>query len=72
MDMHQALEATKNTIRFRHYSLKTEQSYLGWLKRYCLYCRKHPAGTSEDKIKGFLGDLVNERNVSASTQRQAL
>lgn len=72
MDMNQALEMTKNTIRFRHYSMKTEKSYLGWLKRYCLYCRRHPASGSEEKIKGFLGELVNERNISASTQRQAL
>jgi integron integrase len=72
MDIQQALEMTRNTIRFKHYSLKTEKSYLGWVKRYCLYCRSHAEGTSEDKIKGFLGGMVTERNISASTQCQAL
>jgi integron integrase len=52
--------------------MKTEKSYTGWVKRYCLYCTRHPDGSSEGKIKGFLSALVNERNVSASTQRQAL
>lgn len=72
MDINQALEMTRNTIRFKHYSLKTEKSYLGWLKRYGLYCQRHPAGSSEDKIKGFLGELVAVGNVAAATQRQAL
>lgn len=72
MDIHQALTMTRNTIRFRHYSLKTERSYVGWIKRYCLYCQRHPEGTSEAKIKGFLGDLVETRNISAATQNQAL
>lgn len=72
MDMHKALEMTRNTIRFRHYSLKTEQSYLGWLKRFCLFVRLHPDGASEDKIKAFLGELVTVGDVAAATQRQAL
>lgn len=72
MDMHKALEMTKNTIRFRHYSLKTEKSYLGWVKRFCLFIRLHPEGESEEKIKAFLGNLVIEGDVSAATQRQAL
>lgn len=72
MDMHEALEMLRNTVRFKRYSLKTERSYLGWVKRYCLYCQQQAAGSSEEKIKGFLTDLATGRNVSAATQRQAL
>ena len=72
MDMDQAIEMLRNTIRFRHYSLKTEKTYVGWCKRFFLFCKHHPVGTSEEKIKAFLSALVTERNVSASTQRQAL
>jgi integron integrase len=72
MDTYKALEMTKNTIRFRHYSLKTEKSYLGWIKRFCLFVRRHPDGESEQKIKGFLSELVMDGDVAAATQRQAL
>ncbi|MCK5603962.1 integron integrase [Candidatus Pacearchaeota archaeon] len=72
MKLEQTLDVVRNTLRFRHCSLKTEKSYIGWVKRYCLYCTEHPNGSSEDKIEGFLSFLVRERNVSASTQRQAL
>ncbi|MCK5016578.1 MAG: integron integrase, partial [Candidatus Peribacteraceae bacterium] len=72
MDIQQTLEMVRNTIKFRHYSLKTERSYVGWVKRYCFYCTQYPDGSSEDKIKGFLSFLVSERNVAAATQRQAL
>ncbi len=72
MNVRDALDMMRNTVRFKRYSLKTEKSYLGWLKRYCLYCQANPAGGSEEKIKWFLADLANRRNVSAATQRQAL
>lgn len=72
MKMHEALEIVRNTVRFKRYSLKTERSYLGWCKRYFEYCSRHPAGTSEDKIKGFLAELATGRNVAVATQRQAL
>jgi integron integrase len=72
MKIHKALEMMRNTIRFRHYSPKTEDSYLGWLKRFCLYVRRHPEGDSEEKIKGFLAELVTKNNVAAATQRLAL
>lgn len=72
MNIHEALTKVRNTIRFKHYSLKTEHSYLGWAKRYCLWCQANPHGSSEDKIKAYLTHLAIERNCSAATQRQAL
>lgn len=71
MKLEQTIDLVRNTIRLRHYSLKTEKSYIGWVKRYCQHCADHPQGSSEDKIRGFLSALVEERNVSAATQRQA-
>lgn len=72
MKVDELLEAMRNTIRFKHYSMKTEKSYLGWCKRFFIFCQNHPVGSSEDKIKAYLSWLANERNVSESTQRQAL
>ena len=72
MNMQDALTAVRNTVRFKRYSLKTERSYLGWCARYFAFCQRHPAGTSEEKIKGFLTELADRRNVAAATQRQAL
>ncbi len=72
MNKAEALKLLQNTIRFKRYSLKTERTYLGWCRRYFVYCEKNPVGTSEQKIQGWLTSLVNERNVAAATQRQAL
>lgn len=72
MKIDEALEMLRNTIRFKHYSLKTEKTYMGWCRRFFLFCKDNPGGTSEEKITAFLSGLVNERNVSESTQRQAL
>lgn len=72
MNRQQAIENTRNVIRFRHMSIKTERSYLGWLDRYITWCTKNPTGTTQEKISGFLTELAVRGNVSASTQRQAL
>lgn len=72
MNIHETLEMARNTLRFKHYSYRTEKSYLGWIRRFGMYCQAHPAGTSEEKIKGFLSELAVRRNVSSATQRQAL
>ena len=70
--MAECLEAATNVLRFRHYSYRTEQTYLHWIKRFGLWCQGHPTGTHEDKVRGFLTDLAKRGQVSASTQRQAL
>ena len=72
MNYKETVEIVRNTLRFRQMSIRTEKSYLQWLKRYAAWCVKHPAGDHSDKIKSFLTYLARDRCVSASTQRQAL
>lgn len=60
-------------IRLKHYSIRTEQSYLGWLLRYISYhSMKDPVNMKEAEIASFLEHLVFQRKVSSSTQSQAL
>lgn len=72
MNLNQTIEAARNVIRFRHMSYRTEQAYLHWIKRYGHWCRDHSVGGHEDKVRAFLTHLARERDVSASTQNQAL
>ena len=63
----------RDLIRRKHYSIRTEQAYLGWAKRYILFHRKrHPQEMGEAQIVTFLSHLAVDRNVAASTQNQAL
>jgi len=67
------LEQVRAAIRIRHYSIRTEQAYLGWIKQFILFHNKrHPAEMSAFEITAFLNHLASERRVSASTQNQAL
>lgn len=60
-------------IRGRHYSIRTEQAYLGWVCRYLLFIENKPPETcGAAEINTFLRDLAVNGNVSASTQNQAL
>lgn len=72
MNLSQTLEASRNVLRFKHMAYKTEQSYLGWIRRYAYWCREHQGGSHEDKVRAFLTHLACDRTVSASTQNQAL
>lgn len=67
------LDEMRDALRMRHYSIRTEQSYLQWIKRYILFHNKtHPRELREADISAFLTDLAVNKNVSASTQNQAL
>ena len=67
------LDRVRAVLRARHYSRRTEESYVGWIKRFILFHgRRHPADLGEPEITGFLSALATERHVSASTQNQAL
>jgi integron integrase len=67
------LEKVRDEIRLRHYSLRTEQAYLGWIKRFILFHNKrHPVEMGADEVTAFLTHLAVRDNVSASTQNQAL
>ncbi len=66
------LDRVRERIRFRHYSIRTEQAYIDWIKRYIrFHARRHPADLGPDDIERFLTDLAVRRCVSASTQNQA-
>ncbi len=67
------LEQVKTHMRSMHYSKRTEESYTNWIKRFILYHNKtHPEKLGKDEIRKFLNHLAVDRNVSASTQNQAL
>lgn len=72
MKEQQVIERINDTCRLRGLSKKTETAYRHWVLRYAAFCRENPWPSREDKARAFLTRLVRERNVSASTQRQAL
>ena len=66
------LERVRHAIRMKHYSIRTEQAYVSWVKRYILFHNKrHPAMMGKAEIEGFLTHLAMDLEVSASTQNQA-
>ncbi|HVT02808.1 MAG TPA: integron integrase [Thermoanaerobaculia bacterium] len=67
------LDRVRHAARTRHYSRRTEDVYVDWIRRYILFHNKrHPSAMGADEINAFLTYLAVERNVSASTQGQAL
>jgi len=67
------LDQVRAAIRTRHYSLRTEEAYVGWIKRFILFHHKrHPSEMGEVEITEFLTHLAVNDHVSASTQNQAL
>jgi len=67
------LDQLSDTLRAKHYSYRTEEAYLDWVRRYILYHNKqHPAKMGAAEIRAFLVYLAVERSVAASTQNQAL
>ena len=67
------LNSVRRTIRTLHYSIRTEQAYLSWIRQYILFNHKrHPSEMSVVEVGEFLSYLANERQVSAATQNQAL
>lgn len=64
---------TRAALRAGHYSLRTEEAYVAWVRRYVhFHGRRHPAELGAAEVGGFLRDLAVRRRVSASTQNQAL
>ena len=67
------LDQVRNVIRCKHYSIRTEQSYLQWIKRYIFFNQKqHPGLLNEVHISAFLTHLAVNKKVASSTQNQAL
>lgn len=60
-------------VRARHYSPRTEESYVGWVKRFVVFHgRRHPDQLGEAEVRAFLEHLADRVRVSASTQNQAV
>lgn len=67
------LDQVRDRIRTLHYSIRTEQSYIGWIKRFIFFNnKKHPKDMGKLEVEAFLTHLAVDRKVSASTQNQAL
>ena len=63
----------RQALRLRHYSRRTEEAYVHWVRRFVVFHRmRHPAELGDAEISQFLTDLAVRRRVSASTQNQAL
>lgn len=67
------LEQVRDKLRAMHYSYRTEQAYLDWIKRFILFHdKRHPAEMGAREVEAFVSHLATGRGVSASTQTQAL
>lgn len=67
------LDQVRDVIRRRHYSIRTEQAYPDWIKRFILFHhKKHPREMGAPEVEQFLTHLAVVGNVAASTQNQAL
>lgn len=67
------LDRVRDRIRLKHYSIRTETSYLAWIRRYILFHdKRHPKKMGKAEVEAFLTDLAVNRKVAASTQNQAL
>lgn len=67
------LEQARDVIRLKHYSCRTEQTYVAWIRRYILFHgKRHPVEMGVPEVEAFLTDLAVQGRVSASTQNQAL
>ena len=67
------LDVVRTALRARHYSPRTEDAYVGWIRRFILFHgRRHPREMGDVEINTFLSHLAVEGHVAASTQNQAL
>jgi integron integrase len=67
------LDRVRHACRVRHYSIRTEDAYHDWARRFILFHgKRHPQEMAEAEVNAFLTDLAVNRHVAASTQNQAL
>ena len=67
------LEVVRARLRARHYSPRTEEAYVGWIRRFVrFHQRRHPRAMGEAEVTAFLSSLAVQGHVAASTQNQAL
>ena len=66
------LDKVRQKIRLRHYSIRTEDAYVSWIKRFIFFHnKKHPKDMGQNEVEAFLSHLAIEGKVAASTQNQA-
>lgn len=66
------LDQVRELIRLKHYSIRTEQTYVSWIKRFILFHgKRHPEEMGKMEVEAFLSHLAMNLNVAASTQNQA-
>src|SRR5215813_2128975 len=66
------LDQVSDVARFRHLSLRTEQAYRNWIKRYIFFHgKRHPRELDAEAVRAFLTHLAVNDRVAASTQNQA-
>jgi integron integrase len=67
------LDRIRAALRLRHYSRRTEEAYVAWIRRYILFHgKRHPADMGAAELTAFLSSLAVDGRVAASTQNQAL
>lgn len=67
------LDRMREAIRRRHYSYRTEETHVHWVRRFIHFSgKRHPRDLGEAEVTAFLNRLAPERKVAASTQNQAL
>ena len=67
------LDRVRDALRARHYSRRTEDAYVAWIRRYIIFHgKRHPAEMGGAEVTRFLSSLAVEGQVAASTQNQAL
>ena len=67
------LDRVRDAIRRRHYSERTEETYIHWIRRFIYFSgKRHPAGLGAEEVTAFLNHLSRDRKVAAATQNQAL
>jgi integron integrase len=67
------LDQVRDAIRVKHYSARTEKTYVEWIRRYILFHNKrHPKDMGASEVQAFIIYLASEKHVAASTQNQAL
>src|SRR5204863_9260529 len=66
-------EQLREVMRFKHYSVRTEESYWNWIRQFIVFHgKRHPREMSEGEVHQFLSHLATDRSVAVSTQNQAV
>jgi len=72
-DQPRLLDQVRHVIRRLHYSIRTEQAYVDWIRRFILFHgKRHPVEMGALEVEAFLTHLAVQGEVAASTQNQAL